>query len=73
MTLVQLGSVTINMDQVTRFIDLSGKNSAGQMVPGAIRLFFDGGDSMEVFQGADVLRNWLGINAQVLNITTVNV
>ena len=66
MAFMQIGAIWVNLDRVTRIRDLSTKDSSGQIVPGPLRLFFSGEDSIDLTEESAVLRTWLGSNAQVL-------
>lgn len=66
MTLIQIGSLIINLDRVTSIRDLSTTDATGQTIPGAVRLSFDRGESLDLTQSADALRTWLATNAQRL-------
>ncbi len=64
MTLIQIGPLTVNLDRVTSICDLSTVDASGQVIPGALRLGFEGGDFLNILQNADALRTWLAANSQ---------
>lgn len=66
MAWLQIGSTSLNLDRVKRVQDLSTKDSTGQVVSGPVRVFFDGGDHLDLTNGAEALRSWLSTNAQGL-------
>jgi hypothetical protein len=69
MALVRVGGTYINVDRVTRILDLSTKDATGRAVPGPIRVYFGAGDWVDLTADAAVLRAWFGPNAQELPVS----
>jgi hypothetical protein len=68
MTLIQIGQLTLNLDNVTSIRDLSTKDSTGAVVPGPIRLTFGRGEEVVVNDQAPALRAWLTTNSQAIGV-----
>ncbi len=68
MTLIRIGQVIINFDQVTHIWDHAVKDAAGRASPGPLRIEFRKGDYIDVYSNADSLRSWLTTNS--VDLTT---
>lgn len=66
MTLIRIGQLTLNLENLRCVHDLSTTDASGAAVPGPIRLVFGGGEEVVVHDQAPALRSWLATNSQLV-------
>ncbi len=66
MNLVKIGPLTLNLDRVASLRELCSRGPDGATVAGVIRVQFTDGEHLDIHQGAETLRAWIGAHAQVL-------
>ena len=66
MRLIRIGQLHVNVDRLAYVEDLSAVGTAGQAVPGPLRLNFGEGRPIEIHSLAPALRAWLAANSEAV-------
>ena len=67
MNLIQIGPHTINLDRVLSIHDLAVSGVSGASPTAPMRIRFGGHDHLDLYEGAETLRDWLSTRTEVVS------